>query len=61
VRISHGAERCPPPVLFMSGVPMDGLLPLDLAGVGAPVLSKPFSTEQLLERVRVALEPRQAA
>jgi DNA-binding response OmpR family regulator len=40
---------------------MDGLLPLDLAGVGAPVLSKPFSTEQLLERVRVALEPRQAA
>jgi diguanylate cyclase (GGDEF)-like protein/PAS domain S-box-containing protein len=60
LRISHGAERRPPPVLFMSGLPMDGLLLPDLASGGASLLSKPFSAEQLLERVRAALEAHQA-
>jgi EAL domain-containing protein (putative c-di-GMP-specific phosphodiesterase class I)/CheY-like chemotaxis protein len=61
LRSARSAERHTPPVLFMSGQPLDGLPPLDLAGAGASLLPKPFSSAQLLAHVGLALETYPAA
>jgi DNA-binding response OmpR family regulator len=45
----------------MSGLPLEGLPPLDPAGAGASVLPKPFSSEQLVEHIRLALRANAAS
>jgi diguanylate cyclase (GGDEF)-like protein/PAS domain S-box-containing protein len=61
LRSARSPDRRTPPVLFMSGLPLERLPALDLASAGGSLLSKPFSSQQLLERVGRALEGSRAA